>query len=336
MAQRPTIVDVARTAGVSKSTVSLVLQRSPLVRAETRDRVLGAMAELGYVYNRTAARLRDPGVGLIGLVNNDLRNPFFIDYTTAIQSALRDRGFAGVAANTDEDPGHQAEVVEALIGHGVSALVLCSAYGDTSATLDLLDRTGLPTVQVLRRFSERTEHFPFFAPDFTTGGRLATEHLLAEGADRIVFAGGLENLNVTRERRAGYAAAMSAAGRAPSYLSGPGTRAYGRALAEELATSHPDVDAVVCFNDLIALGFLAGCARLGRTVGPAGIRIVGCDDIEPASETWPSLSSIRCDVRGFGDLVAAAILDWLLEGRRPPPVTRMDVELVPRASSVWT
>ena len=77
MKKRPTIIDVAQHAGISKSTVSLVLQNSPLVKKETRVAVKKSIKELGYVYNRAAAKLRGSGVGLIGLVINDLRNPFF-------------------------------------------------------------------------------------------------------------------------------------------------------------------------------------------------------------------------------------------------------------------
>ncbi len=102
--RRPTIVDVASRAGVSKSTVSLVLQNSPLVRDQTRADVRRVMAEIGYVYNRAAANLRSANAGLIGLVINDLRNPFFTEFATSVQMALSARGYATVLANTDEDP----------------------------------------------------------------------------------------------------------------------------------------------------------------------------------------------------------------------------------------
>ena len=88
MNRRPTIVDVARAAGVSKSTVSLVLQDSPLVKAETRTQIKAVMARIGYVYNRMAANMRSAKAGLIGLVINDLRNPFFTEFATSVQMAL--------------------------------------------------------------------------------------------------------------------------------------------------------------------------------------------------------------------------------------------------------
>ena len=102
--RRPTIIDVAKQAGVSKSTVSLVLQNSPSVREETRKQVRAAMAEIGYVYNRSAANMRSSNAGLIGLVINDLRNPFFTEFATSLQMALSERGYSAVVANTDERP----------------------------------------------------------------------------------------------------------------------------------------------------------------------------------------------------------------------------------------
>ena len=105
MSRRPTILDVARKAGVSKSTVSLVLQDSKTVKDSTRVAVKEAMAEIGYVYNRSAATLRSASSGLIGLVINDLRNPFFTEFATSLQMALAESGYATVIAN-DESVTH--------------------------------------------------------------------------------------------------------------------------------------------------------------------------------------------------------------------------------------
>ena len=120
--RRPTIIDVAKRAGISKSTVSLVLQNGPAVREETRALVRRAMAEIGYVYNRAAANMRMSNAGLIGLVINDLRNPFFTEFATSLQMALAERGYSTVIANTDESPQLQDQVVGSMIEHGVSAL----------------------------------------------------------------------------------------------------------------------------------------------------------------------------------------------------------------------
>ncbi len=332
MERRPTIVDVARAAGVSKSTVSLVLQNSALVKDETRADVRRVMAEIGNVYNRSAANLRSANAGLIGLVINDLRNPFFTEFATSVQMALSARGYATVLANTDEDPSLQAQVVGAMIEHGVSALILSSAYGEVTGTFDQIARAGIPAVQVLRRVVEDTVRFPFAAPDGPEGGRLAVAHLLAQGARRIALVGGRPGRSVTEARKAGYLEVLAGAGIAPLVLEGGPVRAFGREMAGRLAAEHPDVDAVLCFNDLVALGVLSGCAEIGRAVGP-GFRVVGFDDIEECAQVWPTLSSVRSNIAGFGQAMAGTVLDWLEEGVKPAAETLSPVELIARASS---
>ncbi|TNC74722.1 LacI family DNA-binding transcriptional regulator [Rubellimicrobium roseum] len=332
MARRPTIIDVANCAGVSKSTVSLVLKESPLVREETRAQVRQAMNELGYVYNRAAANLRSTNAGLIGLVINDLRNPFFTEFATSAQMALSGRGYATVVANTDEDPGLQAQVVGSMIEHGISALVISPTYGAEEDTFGPLARAGIPVLQVLRQV-DPSERFPFASLDYARGGRLAAEHLLNLGARRIAFAGGVEGRPITLERMAGYLDVMRERGQEPLLLAGRSSRAFGRDTAVALSEDRPEVDAVICFNDLVGLGMLSGFLSVGRRVG-RDIRIVGFDDIEECIMAYPPLSSVRCDIAGFGRGTAATLLDWLEEGRRPPPESRAPVSLVARASSL--
>ena len=331
MNKRPTIIDVAAKAGVSKSTVSLVLQDSPAVRDETRVAVRRAMEDLGYVYNRSAANLRSSNAGLIGLVINDLRNPFFTEFATSAQMAFSAAGFATVIANTDEDPALQAQVIGSMIEHGVSALVISPTYGGEAASFGPLARAGIPAMQVLRRVAEDTAAFPFASLDYARGGRLATEHLIAQGARRVAFLGGLPDRPITRERMAGYLAVIAEAGLEPLTLPGRPSRAFGREATAALVAA--GADAALCFNDLVALGVMAGFAERGCPVG-AGFRLVGFDDIEECAQAWPQLSSVRCTIDRFGQDVAATLLDWLQTGQRPPPETRAPVELVARASSL--
>jgi len=333
MARRPTIVDVARAAGVSKSTVSNVLNGSPLVRPATREVVERAMGALGYVYNRSAANLRGGDVGLIGLVINDLRNPFFTEFAASAQMTFARRGYATVIANTDESPEVQAQVIASMIEHGVSGFLISPAYVDEPEGLEAVRRAGIPAMQVLRRIDARTEAFPFASLDYGTGGRLAAEHLIGLGLRRVAFVGGLASRPVTEERMAGYRAAMAAAGLEAIALPGRPSRAFGRDMALRLRAERPDVEGAVCFSDLVALGMLAGFAQAGVRVGEA-FRVVGFDDIEEAALSWPQLSSVRCDVARFGREAAEAMLAWLEEGARPPETRLAPVALVARRSSL--
>ncbi|WP_439136860.1 LacI family DNA-binding transcriptional regulator [Roseicyclus sp.] len=333
MKRRPTIMDVAARAGVSKSTVSLVLQGSAQVKPETRASVQRAMAEIGYVYNRAAANLRSASVGLVGLVINDLRNPFFTEFATTLQMTLASHGYATVIANADEDPALQAKLVGSMIEHGVAALVISPVYGEGSETFDRLARTGLPVCQVLRKGDERTDLFPFASFDYAAGSAAATRHLTEQGARNIAFVGGLPGRAITRERKSGWREVLKAEGVAEIALHGKSSRAFGMQAAEVLLAEHPDVDAAVCFNDLVALGLISGFARAGRPVGD-GFRVVGFDDIEEAAQSWPPLSSVACDIAGFARDTADRLLNWMVEGQRPAPELRSPVQLIARASSL--
>jgi LacI family transcriptional regulator len=332
MNKRPTIIDVARIAGVSKSTVSNVLQNSALVRPATRALVEKAMQELNYVYNRAAANLRGAQVGLIGLVINDLRNPFFTEFAASAQMAFAERGYATVIANTDETPAIQAQVIASMIEHGVSGFLISPTYVDEPEGLETVRRAGISTMQVLRRIDARTDAFPFATLDYETGGRRATEHLLSLGLTRIAFVGGLQNRPVTEERMAGYLTAMAAAHLEPVAFHGRPSRAFGRDMALGLQGECPGLEAAICFSDLVALGMLAGFAQAGVGVG-TDFRLVGFDDIEECALTWPQLSSVRCDVARFGRDSAEGMLAWIEEGIKPPEKRLAPVELIVRMSS---
>ena len=140
---------------------------------------------------------------------------------------------------------------------------------------------------------------------------------------------------MTTERMSGYLAVMAEAGLEPVAFHGRPSRAFGRDMALRLAQSHPEIEAAICFSDLVALGMLAGFAQAGVRVGH-DFRLVGFDDIEECALTWPQLSSVRCDVARFGRRSAAAMLAWLEAGERPPATHLAPVELIARHSSIGT
>lgn len=333
MSKRPTILDVARHAGVSKSTVSLVLQNSPLVRDATREVVERSMAALNYVYNRSAAGLRGAGTGLVGLIINDLRNPFFTEFAASAQMAFARRHYATVIANTDEDPAIQQQVIGSMIERGATGLLISPAYGGGRASFDRLARAGIPSMQVLRRVDDRTDVFPFASFDYAAGGRLATRHLVELGCRRIAFVGGLEARPITLERMAGFREIAEGEGLCGVAFPGRPSRAFGREIAVKIAREHEGLDGAVCFSDMVALGMLSGFAELGIRLG-ADFRLVGFDDIEECALVHPQLSSVSCDIARFGESSADALLDWIENGRRPPAIRRTPVTLVARQSSL--
>jgi LacI family transcriptional regulator len=291
-----------------------------------------AIGALGYVYNRPAAQLRGARTGLVGLVINDLRNPFFGEFAASVQMEFAARGYATVIANTDGDPVVQAQVTGSMIEHGVSALLISAAYGDEEATFGPLARASVPTIQVLRKVDPRTDLFPFLAPDYAAGTAAATRHLIGRGAQRIAFVGGLAARPVTQERLSGYLAELDAAGLPARHWAGPVSRSFGRETGAVLAASDLH-DAAICYNDLVALGLLVAFNEAERPLGDR-FRLIGIDDIEAAGQVWPPLTTVACDIDDFGADAAARMLDWLETGVRPAPETRTPVRLVTRASTL--
>ncbi|MEM9319031.1 MAG: LacI family DNA-binding transcriptional regulator [Pseudomonadota bacterium] len=332
MDRRPTIIDVAKEASVSKSTVSLVLQNSPAVKAETRAEVRKAMARLGYVYNRSAANLRSSKTGLIGLIINDLRNPFFTEFAASLQKSLAEQNHAVVLADIQEDPKAQAKMIGALIEHGVSGFVISPAYGGDPDAFQAIERAGIALIQVFRKIDDRGDLFPFIAPDYQFGSRIATEHLLQSSRGEVAFVGGLADRSVTEERMSGYLDLMKARVQPPIILTGATGFEFGFQAVSDLLQHHPKVDAALCFNDQVALGLVAGASHLGVSV-PQQLRVVGFDDIEGCRHSLPQLSSVSCGIPDFAEKISQYMLSWIIEQKPPLSGEKTDVELLIRGSS---
>ena len=220
-----------------------------------------------------------------------------------------------------------------MIEHRVSALIISPSYGDTKPAFDRIAQAGIPAIQVLRRADDRSDLFPFASFDYHSGARQAAAHLRDAGAHSIAFVGGMENRPIPHERVAGYRQIVAARQGASRVFPGETTRGFGSEAARLIAEKHESVDAALCFNDLIALGMIAGFSELGIVVG-RDFRIAGFDDLEERAQTWPPLTSVRCDVAAFGQRIARVLLRWLLDGERPPPEYRARTRLIARASTL--
>ncbi len=197
---RVTIVDVARRAGVSKSTVSLVISGSSLVAEATRGRVADAMSQLGYIYHRGAATLRGAKSGVLGMVINDLSNPFYVELAIGIEEACQGGAFIPFLANSAESPVRQLQVIRSMREHGAAGLLLSPVIGTSLAELKAL-LGDMPVVQVMRRLPGLKASF--VGPENKEGARKAIAHLIAAGHRRIAFVGGVTSMVVRDVRLAG-------------------------------------------------------------------------------------------------------------------------------------
>ena len=195
---RPTVKDIARHAGVSPATVSLVLRNSPLVAETTRAGVQSSIHSLGYVYDRAAANLRARLTHTVGLVICEITNPFYAALAAGVDNALDQAGWVAFVANTSESPERQSRFIARMREHRVDGILLAPAEGTSPSSINELGRQGLPVVQMLRRVGQHNGDY--VSADFRLGMALAAEHLIRLGHRRIAFIGGGRRVTPARDR----------------------------------------------------------------------------------------------------------------------------------------
>lgn len=326
---RVTILDVAAAAGVSKSTVSRILdERLPRSDSETARRVRRIAAELGYVRDSSAANLRRGRTNTIGVVVPRLTDTVMAMLYEALAHACQRSGQFAIVATTDDDPDADRSAARALIRRGVDGLILSTARDDDDFQAELIER-GVPFVLALR--TDGTN--PSSIGDDDLGGYLATRHLIDLGHRRIAIIGGPSYASSSRGRLAGYRRAMTEAGLEiePRWMIEAtfGIDA-GVEAAERLMRLAPPPTAIFAVNDNIAIGALSTLNRLGLSV-PDDVSLVGYNDIPLVSRLPIPMTSVRVPF----DQIAAAALDLLNVGARSEHdrIRMATPTLIPRRST---
>jgi LacI family transcriptional regulator len=303
-----TILDVAKAAGVSKSTVSLVLQGSPLIREETAQRVQEAAWKLGYVYNRQAADLRRQSSKTIGVVINDLANPFFTELLIGVEKKLVDAGYIVLMAHTHEDVNRQHKVLLSMREQNTAGIVLCPAQGTPLSLPEDLHGWRIPSVIMIRPLGEGG--YDFVGAHNSLGIQIATQHLIGLGHKRIGFLGGLSGA-VYQERLAGYEKALKKA-KLPVdqkfIIAAKPNREGGRAAMTDLLRSKSKPTAAVCYNDITALGALTALGDHGLRAG-SDFALIGFDNVLDTAQSNPPLSTIDINPGRLGETAAEMLLN---------------------------
>lgn len=327
------ISDVARTAGVSVGTVSNVLNHPDKVADTTRARVQRVMAELRFVPNVAARQLRGGANLLVGALLPDLRNPFFTDLARGLQDRLAEDGHLVMLAASDDDPERSAMFLRRFAEHGVTRVVAVPAHADLSPYTGLRERG----VRVVLADHPSTEPgISSVAIDDVFGGSLAAAHLLERGHRRIWFFNGPPTIRQATERRAGVDRAVRAAGLDPlevvhEVIVGTRDASGGEAaLVNKVNELGRTPEAVMCVNDLVAIGVQRALRRHGGTALATSVDVVGYDDIEVARELAIPLTSVRQPAYEMGRRAA----ELLLAETATAEHVVFQPELVVRASSV--
>ncbi|MBD0709790.1 MULTISPECIES: LacI family DNA-binding transcriptional regulator [unclassified Streptomyces] len=340
-----TLADVAARARVSPATVSRVLNGNYPVAASTRERVLRAVDELDYVLNGPASSLAAATSDLVGVLVNDIADPFFGIMASAAQSAIGETatGRGGgeklaVVCNTGGAPERELTYLTLLQRQRAAAVILMGGsledpahLAATTAKLARLAEAGTRVVLCGRPPAPGDVPAAALVFDNRTGARRLTEHLLALGHRRIGYAAGPVDRTTTRHRLEGHREALAAAGvpEGPT-VHGPYERASGQAATAELLARDPELTAIIASNDTVALGVCAALRERGLDI-PGDVSVAGFDDLPLAQDTVPALTTVRLPLHETG--VRAGRLATETEPTPSGEVETVPAELVVRGST---
>jgi LacI family transcriptional regulator len=326
-----TLRDVARVSGCSVATVSRVLAGTRPVGAETARRVRAAAESLGYRPNQVARALRSRSTGTIGLVLPQIMNPFFPSLVREVEHALHAGGRGLLLADCDDDPATEADRITALLDRQVDALLVIPVDEKRSRDAVALAAARVPLVLLDRACGPGIADS--VAVDNAAGMALVLDHLAGTGRRRFCFLGAAGTASTAVERRIAYETGVAALDpSAPGRVElGDFSVEWGRAAVDRIRPARPD--AVICANDLIAVGAVQRLRQLGVDV-PGEVAVTGFDDIPMASLAEPALTTVR---QPAAEVAAEALrlLDQRLAGRGAEAhrSVRLAPELVVRASS---
>lgn len=331
-----TLDEVARVAGVSRATVSRVVNGSPKVSADVRRSVEKAIDRLGYVPNRAARSLVTRKSDSIAVVITEpasrlFNDPFFPRLVRGISAALSVRDLQLVLLMPDDEVDEQRTVRYLTAGH-VDGVILVSLHGNDPLP-DQLATRRIPSV-VLGR-PPRGVDIDYVDADNRDGGRRATAHLVERGRRRIATITGPRDMVAGIDRLAGYRDALADAGIAVDdglIATGDFTQTGGEAAMERLLRERPDLDAVFCASDLMASAALGVLQTAGRRV-PEDVAVVGYDDSPIATTTRPPLTSVRQPIEEMGREMVHLLAGGIEQNGRVPRHIVLATELIARASS---
>lgn len=311
------IKDVAYHASVAVGTVSNVLNYPDRVSQRTKERVLRAIDELGFVRNDAARQLRAGHSRTIGLIVLDVGNPFFTSVVRAAEDAAALRGSAVLLGDSGHNASRESNYIDLFQEQRVQGLLI-SPVGDVTERLDLLRGRGIPTVLVDRLADE--DKYSSVSVDDDAGGYLAARHLLDTGRRRLAFVGGPTSIRQVADRLQGARRAVKEEPDATlEVLDSDGQtvlagRSVGNMLVERGRGDLPD--GIFCANDLLALGVMQSLTMTHTLKIPEDIALIGYDDIDFAVSAVVPLSSIRQPTEALGR-TAIELLAAELESNNP-------------------
>jgi len=310
-ANRVTLKDVAKKAGVSAITVSRVVNDYAGVREQVRQKVAAAISDIGYIPNRSASALASSRSKLIGVLIPSLSNVVFNEVLSGIYAIAGPENYQVLLADTHYSPIEEERSIRTLLGQSPDGLIITGGE-QTDAAKAMLKKSGIPVAQIMDKVKSPIDINVGFS-HFEAGAAVA-QSLLAKSYSKIGFIGARMDPR-TCERLAGFESVLSAADCLNPKLvitnPQPSSVAMGATLFRELmAVSEGECDAVFCCNDDLALGALHECKKMHISV-PNKFGVCGFNDIEMAAYAEPALSSVNVNRYNMGSRAMELILERL-------------------------
>ncbi|HQW37001.1 MAG TPA: LacI family DNA-binding transcriptional regulator [Thermoflexales bacterium] len=322
---------VAEKANVSLKTVSRVVNNEREIADETRTRVLETINELGYRPNLVARSLVTQRSNIIGLIVPDICNPYFSEVARGVQEITQENNYSLMIASSEDSERGEIELLRVMNSQSVDGVILFGPMW--SEAVDAFGAGNRPIITV-NTFYDHPRVGCVMA-DHYNGACAAMDHLFARGHRRIAMLADVVGDPREERRVSAYQDSLVKHGLPVDeslIVRGNPRIPGGRAATKKLLTERPDVTALFCFNDLLALGALKACAEMGVRV-PEDCAIVGFDDIDFASITTPALSSVRVDKRELGRSAAMLALRMIERLDTPNRLVEIPAELIVRNSS---
>ena len=336
MAQRVTMSDVAREAGVSLMTVSRVVNNKGEISPETRERIQNVIDELGYRPSGIARSLAGGQTYTIGLVVPDIANPYFSGMAHGVTSIANAEGFGVLLCDCEEDTSLELTMLDVLDEKRVDGVIVAAPRTSTQDLLPVLARHQ--NIVVVNRLFEDTKPSMvcgYVLNEDRIGGHHVTQFLISRGHRNIDFLAGPSSSYGSMRRLIGYTSALQENGLEVNeeiiQYCNP-TVEGGRSAAQRLISENAEVTALFCFNDLVAIGALQCCQQLGRNV-PGDLAIIGYDDIPMASWVTPTLTTIKVNFEDMGKAATHLLINHINECEDDCNSLVLDPQLIVRESA---
>jgi LacI family transcriptional regulator len=337
--KRPTQVDVARLAGVSRATVSYVINGQTngrvAISPETQQRVLDAVAELGYAPDAQAQALRSGSTNTIGAIIPDIHNPHFWQYVDGIDAAALAAGYHLLVSSTSLDLKHEQDNLRDLAQRRIDGLIVQGYFAEPSKTTNQIFKQLIKRQLPIVVIGKTKANVDAIWADYRTATDDVIAYLLSLQHRRIGFINGVKEPLLGDDRLLPYKENLAKAGLPveESFIINCGhTIEDGYQAAYALLSRSPRVSAVLVINDLLAMGVLRAAADLNIHI-PSQLSVVSYDDITMANYLIPRLTTVSKDPAKFGQEAMKLILARLQEPERPVQKIRMPIRFIVRETT---